>query len=123
MSLSWRSVVNDLGPEDVGQVQTPERVPELILGLAEHLLLVGLEAGQVGNVEAGQMLGAEAGVLAGLLGPPHPVKREAVHALARRLAHLLHRVIVSSFSGRGRFVVPGQFLSSYLEYMFTWRLN
>ena len=64
-SLSWRSVVNDLGPEDVGQVQTPERVPELILGLAEHLL-VGLEAGQVGNVEAGQMLGVEAGVLAGL---------------------------------------------------------
>ena len=91
-SLSWRSVVNDLGPEDVGQVQTPERVPELILGLAEHLLLFGLKAGQVGNVEAGQMLGVEAGVLAGLLGPAHAVKREAVHALTRRLAHLLHRV-------------------------------
>ena len=117
------SSVNDLGPEDVGQIQTPERVPELYLSLAEHLLLVGLKAGQVGAVEAGQMLGVEAGVLAGLHGPAHAVMREAVHALARRLAHLLHRVIVSSFSGRGRFVVPGQSLSSYLEYMFTWRLN
>ena len=38
------------------------------------------------------MLGVEAGVLAGLLGPAHAVMREAVHALARRLAHLLHRV-------------------------------
>ena len=63
------------------------------------------------------MLGVEAGVLAGLLGPPHAVMREAVHALARRLAHLLHRVIVSSFSGRGRFVVPGQSLSSYLVHV------
>ena len=86
------SVVTDLGPEDVCPVQTPERVPELHLCLAEHLLLVGLEAGRVEAVEAGELLGAEAGVLAGLLGPPHAVMREAVHALARRLAHLLHRV-------------------------------
>ena len=53
--------------------------------------MLGVEAGVLAGLH-GPPLGVEAGVLAGLHGPPHPVMREAVHALARRLAHLLHRV-------------------------------